>query len=100
MGTKEKPGSYDCLAQALPDEPFFTLLGRDRHAAELIEIWAQKRRFDIAIGRAPKSDEAKVAEAVTLAAQMRAWRRDNDGAWRDVDPAAEPIPAAGASDGA
>lgn len=29
MGTKNNPGKYDCYAKAEPDEPLFTLRGKD-----------------------------------------------------------------------
>lgn len=43
MGTKRNPGTYDCYAAAHPDEPMFTLLGRDHSAALLIRLWAAMR---------------------------------------------------------
>src|SRR5262245_36587923 len=56
MGTKANPGKFDCYAAARPDEPMFHLLGRDKHAPILIELWASMREFD-------GEDPAKVAEA-------------------------------------
>ena len=43
MGTKNKPGKFDCYAKAAPDEPLFTLLARDLLAAYLTQIWAMIR---------------------------------------------------------
>jgi hypothetical protein len=40
MGTKNNPGAYDCEAKAHPDEPKFTLLGRDPIAHHLVAIWS------------------------------------------------------------
>jgi hypothetical protein len=68
MGTKADPGTYDCYANAEPDEPMFVLLGRDESAPELVEQWAMLREIG---GR---TDPSKIAEARTCAAQMRAWR--------------------------
>jgi hypothetical protein len=43
MGTKNKPGVFDCYANAGPDEPMFVLLGRDRFAPSLVRLWAIMR---------------------------------------------------------
>lgn len=63
MGSKIRPGSYDCYANALPDEPIFTLLGRDRHAPKLIEQWADARARE-------GEDPSKVEEARAVAKAM------------------------------
>lgn len=67
MGTKNHPGAFDCYANAEPDEPMFVLLGRDRHAPSLVEMWADVRE-------AAGEDPAKVKEARECAAKMRDWR--------------------------
>lgn len=69
MGTKNNPGKYDCYAKAHPDEPTFTLLGRDRSAPSLVDAWADAR------ARAnPSVDEiAVIREARDCAASMREW---------------------------
>lgn len=82
MGTKNKPGDFDCYANALPDEPMFILLGRDPSAPRLVEDWANERQIDIARGRRPQSDMAMVKEAQDCAEAMRSWRAENDGEWR------------------
>lgn len=64
MATKNQPGDYDCYANALPDEPMFILLGRDRNAPSLVEAWADVRE------RAHE-DPVQVAEARACAQQMR-----------------------------
>lgn len=66
MGTKNKPGTFDCYNAAEPDEPMFILLGRDPLAPALVEEWANQR--EQARGRG-----AKVEEARACAAAMRAW---------------------------
>lgn len=63
MGTKNNPGQFDCYANAGPDEPMFVLLGRDKHAAGLVRLWAMLRHKD-------GEDEAKVAEALACADAM------------------------------
>ena len=67
MGTKNKPGPCDCYANAEPDEPMFVLLGRDKHAPMLVELWAEMRKLD-------GEDSSVVDEAIDCAEQMRAWR--------------------------
>lgn len=38
MGTKNRPGTFDCYAAAGPDEPLFVLLGRDPVAPLLVRF--------------------------------------------------------------
>jgi hypothetical protein len=83
MGSKNEPGQFDCYANALPDEPMFILLARDPWAPDLVEEWAVKRMRDIVLGARPKSDLPMVDEAQRCAANMRKWRKENDGAWRN-----------------
>lgn len=64
VGTKNNPGKYDCLASASPNEPFFVLLGRDRMAPSLVEMWAQARE---ATGEVAD----KVGEARDVVAAMK-----------------------------
>lgn len=90
MGSKENPGQYDCYANALPDEPMFVLLARDPIGPELVEQWAIRRVNLISEGKKPKADYALVEEARECAEKMRAWRTENDGAWRS-EPDDQPI---------
>ena len=97
MGSKNKPGKFDCYANALPDEPMFILLGRDKLAPFLTQIWAMiragnrdeaRRTFnELIVGPQsavyvlnPESDKA--LEASDCALTMMDWRKQNDGAWR------------------
>lgn len=97
MGTKEKPGQFDCHANALPDEPMFILLGRDPLAPYLTQIWAMIRAGDRQGARRvfheliidPKSgrfvtepDADKAVNAAICSSEMMQWRMNNDGAWR------------------
>ena len=66
MGTKNRPGKFDCYANAEPDEPMFILLGRDRHAPALVWLWAVLREIS-------GEDAAKVVEAKECAVNMEAW---------------------------
>lgn len=70
MGTKNKPGEFDCYANAEPDEPMFVLLGRDRHAPALVWLWAVLRELD---GEKPEV----VHEARECVAEMMAWAFDH-----------------------
>lgn len=77
MGSKLKPGKFDCYANAEPDEPMFILLARDLTAPELVEQWAIRRINLISEGRKPGSDVDLVEEARECADAMRAWRKAN-----------------------
>jgi hypothetical protein len=67
MGTKNKPGAFDCYANAAPDEPMFVLLGRDKHAALLVRLWGILRAQD-------GEDDDKIEEAFSCAGAMDHWR--------------------------
>lgn len=71
MGSKNNPGRFDCYADAAPDESMFVLLGRDRHAATLVRVWALLRHRE-------GEDAAKIAEALACADKMEAWARSLD----------------------
>lgn len=68
MSTKNNPGDFDCYAAAGPDEPMFVLLGRDKHAAALVNLWAAMRMLD---GERP----AKCEEATNCANDMMAFHQ-------------------------
>ena len=70
MATKNNPGAFDCYAKAEPDEPMFILLGRDKHAASLVSLWALLRRLDA-------EDAAVVDEAEGCAKAMALYARDH-----------------------
>lgn len=89
MSTKENPGTFDCLKNAMPGEEMFVLLARDPSAPECIEAWCQKRLRAIVDGARSFSDITQVAEAYACAQRMRIWRRDHNGEWR------KPVPPAG-----
>lgn len=86
MGTKTEPGKFDCYGVALPTEPLFILLGRDKLAPGLVRAWADEREDAVARGEAPESDREKINEARACASRMEAWRHENDGAWRSQNP--------------
>ncbi len=66
MGTKNNPGSYDCYANAHPDEPMFVLLGRDPIGGALVRLWAEARET-------LKPGDKKIGEAQECAASMDEW---------------------------
>lgn len=68
MGTKNNPGPFDCYANARSDEPIFVLLGRDKHAPLLVELWARMRELE-------GEKLAKVGEADRCANAMRKYRK-------------------------
>jgi hypothetical protein len=82
MGSKNKPGKFDCYANAMPDEPMFVLLARDPEFYSLVSEWAKRRALDIACGDRPQSDQDLVDEAYQCANDGARWRRMNNGAWR------------------
>jgi hypothetical protein len=83
MGTKQNPGEFDCYANALPDEPMFTLLARDKLAPDIIRTWVITKTKQLAIHKKPLSTELdKMVEALHLADAMEDWRKTNDGKWR------------------
>lgn len=77
MGSKLKPGKFDCYAKAKRDEPMFVLLARDPHACEIVERWALLRSMAIDRGEKPKRDRALVSEALECSRAMFDWRRKN-----------------------
>lgn len=96
MGTKRRPGRYDCHAKAAPDEPLFTLLARDPLAPGLVDLWAALRNHDWGgaqqclarlherAERLARERPEKIAEAMQCATDMDLWcagpRRPDAGA--------------------
>lgn len=67
MSTKNNPNkAFDCYFNAEPDEPMFILLGRDRMAPALVEIWASLRQ-------AAGEPVHVVQEAIQCVDAMRQW---------------------------
>lgn len=73
MGTKNNPGAFDCHAAAHPDEPLFTLLGRDPLGASLVTLWALARDVLADQRPDPGREREKVAEAMTCVDAMKQW---------------------------
>jgi hypothetical protein len=88
VSTKNNPSKIsDCYANAANDEPMFVLLGRDKHAPQLVEMWAGQRA-------AEGEDPAKVEEALKCAKAMRRYRYERRGA-----PSCEYCEASGGESG-
>lgn len=91
MGSKLKPGDFDCYGAALPDEPMFVLLARDRSAPTMLRSWSDGRRKDVLAAHdrgAISADEMeadlrKCSEADACADDMTVWRKRNEGRWRE-----------------
>ena len=66
MGTKNRPGAYDCYVKADPDEPLFVLLARDPLAPQLVRLWA-----DLSGARKDKAQEAR-----QCADDMELWYKE------------------------
>lgn len=93
MGTKNNPGRFDCEAKAEPDEPKFTMLGRDPQGAHLVSIWSKLRMGDIEAARVvfehlialtiasgyprDSDDVDKAIEAMDCSMSMFTWRKEN-----------------------
>lgn len=77
MGTKNKPGNFDCYGNAEPDEPMFILLARDPAAPATLEKWIEYRQGLIELGLKPETDRPMLVEARQCALDMRAWRKKN-----------------------
>lgn len=79
MGTKNKPGEFDCYENAHPDEPMFILLARDPLAPDLVRRWADEYedyKAETVERLSPQWERvrAKAAEARACADAMREWR--------------------------
>lgn len=77
MGTKLKPGKFDCYSNAEPDEPMFILLARDPVAPAVLEKWIEYRGGLIELGIKPESDRAMLREARECLQAMEEWRAKN-----------------------
>lgn len=78
MGTKNKPGDFDCYAAADDDEPMFVLLARDPIAPALIRQWVILRMAEQQGSIEAIGDNArKCQEALLCATNMDLWRLEN-----------------------
>ena len=82
MGTKSKPGEFDCYAKAGDNEPIFTLRAKDPVAPETIEHWLAARRRE-QIGQPVGEHEhyrevRRHSAAIACMDDMRNWQDDHD----------------------
>lgn len=71
MGTKNNPGTFDCYANADPDEPMFVLLARDPTAHLVVTFWRALR------AEMGETSEAKLEEARECSLAMERWAKDH-----------------------
>lgn len=76
MGTKNKPGQFDCYANAEPDEPMFVLLGRDPTASLVVTFWRALKMKMRESGTSSVSD-LKLEEARECSLDLAAWAKKN-----------------------
>lgn len=79
MDTKNNPDPNGCYNRAEPDEPRFTLLGRDKAAPAAIRYWALER---LKLGK-NKPDDPQILDAFAVAKAMVAHREGT--------PVSEPV---------
>lgn len=80
MGTKAKPGKYDCYEKAYPNEPIFTLRAKDPNASRLVRQWAAHATDGFAgltILKMSPEEQEKINEALAVAEAMDEWHRIN-----------------------
>ena len=70
MATKNNPGAFDCYANALPDEPMFILLARDKASPAVVRFWALER---IKTGKNRITD-AQIQDAYACAKAMEEYQ--------------------------
>ena len=68
MSTKANPSPNDCYTKALPDEPMFTLLGRDPAAPYVVIFWCKMRQLMFG-----ESDNPTIVEAMACSEELRNW---------------------------
>jgi hypothetical protein len=87
ISTRERPGDYDALESAKPDEPIFVIQGGDPFGPATVEHWADLART---AGRSEaKADtSAKLLKKAT-SAEMVAWAMRDYQAGRGAEVIAE-----------
>ncbi len=79
MNTKQQPGAFDVLAEtkAAPEEPKFTLWGRDPLAPDLVREWAQKNRQRVFASTDWTPEKRKLELMQSAEAEEIAWSMDD-----------------------
>lgn len=78
MGTKLKPGKFDCYSHAASDEPMFILLARDISAPIIVLLWCLQRTKMIVTGEKPLEDVERLEEALQCAKDMIIYKGEQD----------------------
>jgi hypothetical protein len=73
MATKRIELESGVLTRVAEDEPVFILRAKDKHAADVVRLWAKKAELS-------GTPRAKVDEALDLAHEMDRWAKVNGGA--------------------
>lgn len=85
MATKTNPGEFPCYAAALPDEPIFTILGRDPAGPATLRFWASERARQ---GKTINADDFdRHSAALVDAVAFEQWRE------RNLDPVGDGTPS-------
>lgn len=75
MTTKINPGKFNCYASAMPDEPIFTILGRDPAFPATVLFWREERARQ---GKNVSDDDVdRLVAALQEAAGAVSWRAQN-----------------------
>ncbi len=78
MGTKNKPGKFDCYENAKPDEPMFIILGRDISGPGNVLFWCLQRARLIMAGVKPGTDIELIEEAYACAIAMVQYKGEKE----------------------
>ncbi len=75
MSTKANPGKFNCWAAAMPDEPVFTILGRDPAFPATVAFWKMERQR---LGKNETDDDMSRLLAIPREIQSAVdWREAN-----------------------
>ena len=74
MGTKQKPGAFDCYGKAADDEPLFVLRAKDPAAPAAIQAWIVAR---LACGVSKDGEIERLKEAMQCVHAMSVWHHQN-----------------------
>ena len=70
MATKQKPGEFDCYANAKDDEPMFVLLARDKSAPAAVRYWC----LDRIKTQKNRINDPQIVEAYSCAVAMEEYQ--------------------------
>jgi len=73
MGTKAKPGKFDCYKNLEDDEPYFVLAARDPAFRDTVQKWIDRRREIRSTGDKDISED-QLREASHIMDDADSWR--------------------------